>query len=97
MSATLDDKTVAKIFELGKEIKDLSCKVDELSNLLAYQPDTFTISILEQETKKSRHTLRSHLLNNYEPEKDFYIKSGKIMMNGKTFVAIRKYYDNKSK
>lgn len=97
MSATIDDIVVAKIFELSNQVMELSVKVDNLSTLLDYQPDRFPLSTLVEETAKSRQTIRSHLLNNYEPDKDFYAKGGKIFVNGKTFVSIKEYYANKSK
>ncbi len=97
MSATIDDKVVEKIFELSKQVLQLTKKVDNLSVLLDYQPDKFPLSSLVQETGKTRQTIRSHLLNNFEPDKDFNNDGGKIFVSGKTFVSIKEYYANKSK
>lgn len=85
------------ILRLTNQVESLTYTVESLVDIIKKQPEFLPISTLVSHTKKTRQTIRNHLINNYEPEVDFKIQNGKILIASKVFVAIREYYDNKNK
>ena len=76
-----------------QEIKKSLHNIENTISLLI--PNSFSISSISQISGKSRQTIRQHLINNYEPEVDFYKKSSKIFMSTKTALnVLRKYNES---
>lgn len=93
MSSVIEDR----VFDLTLQVQELTMIIKDLKNQFSNQPDSYPISALVAETNRRRQTIRRHIIKNYESDKDFYFKNGKIFVDGKTFVSIKEYYANKSK
>lgn len=64
-------------------------KLEKLESLI---PDEFSLSDLSNMCRKSNNTVRAYLVANYEPEKDFYKKGGKIWVGKEIAFDVRKHY-----
>lgn len=58
-------------------------------------PTKVSISYLAESTSKSRQTIRQYLLNNFEPEVDFWNEGGKTFVNKEVAITILQRYNNK--
>lgn len=82
---------------LYNKIETLSNTIQSLENKICKMPSFLPLSLLIKEVGKSRQTVRSYLLNNYEPDVDFKVENGNIMIASNVFVSLKEKYDNKTK
>lgn len=64
-------------------------KIEKLEFLI---PSEFSLSDLANSCNKENNTVRKYILANYEPEKDFYKKGGKIYVGKEVAFDVRKHY-----
>lgn len=73
--------------------RDILLKIlRKIENLEMLIPNEVSLSDLSNSCSKSNNTVRKYLLSNYEPEKDFYKKGGKIFVGKEIAFDIRKHY-----
>ena len=68
------------------ELKGMISKQIGLLQMLI--PKHATVSFLVESTGKSRQSIRQFLINNFEPEEDFWTKGGKMYVSQDTAVTI---------
>ncbi len=68
------------------ELKGIMLDVSKRMDL--FFPDKLSLSSLVATTGKTRQAIREFLINNYEPEVDFWKEGGKIFVSQKTAIAI---------
>jgi len=68
------------------ELKNMLGKLSTMISMLI--PQKVSVSYLAETTNKSRQSIRQYLINNFEPEKDFWNKGGKIYVNRNTAISI---------
>lgn len=68
------------------EIKSMLCELTNMVKMLI--PQKATISYLSSITGRSRQSIRQFLINNFEPEVDFWISNGKIYVSQKVAITI---------
>lgn len=103
MSANINTEEILKnqklmdehIQEQSVQIKQLTGLVQSLLNIVEIQPKQINLAVLVNETGKCRQTIRAHLLSKYEPEKDFYIKNGSILIDSNIVPLIKEHYAKK--
>ena len=76
-----------KIVNQLLEIKQLLKEQQSFINLLL--PKKVSISYLVDKTGKSRQSIREYLINNFEPEEDFWKEGAKIYMSRETAITIQ--------
>lgn len=64
----------------------------KLENLEFLIPSEVSLSDLANSCKKENNTVRKYIIANYEPEKDFYKKGGKIFVGKEVAFDVRKHY-----
>lgn len=78
------------------EIKTLLLEQREYLEIIKFLiPENFEISYVANKTKLSRQAIRQRLINNYEPEVDFWKKGAKIYMSQKVALQIINMRSNK--
>jgi len=75
------------------EIKNLILEQNTMLQMLI--PHNVPLSQICDLTNKSRQTVRDYLINNFEPEVDFYKKNGRIIIRRNAAVAIVRRYNAK--
>ena len=50
-------------------------------------PTKVSVSYLAESTDKSRQSIRQYLINNFEPDKDFWIEGGKIFVSKQVAIS----------
>lgn len=73
------------LYELNNNIK----------KLIPQQLKYISLSALSNEIGKSNQTIKYHLINNYEPDKDFKKTNGKIYIDIRIIPLIKEYYARK--
>ena len=68
------------------EIKSMFCELTNMVKMLI--PQKATISYLSETTGKSRQSIRQLLINNFEPEVDYWHKGGKIFVSQRVAITI---------
>lgn len=68
------------------ELKNMLCQMVTMINMLI--PQKVSVSYLAESTDKSRQSIRQFLLNNFEPEKDFWNEGGKTYVSKETAISI---------
>lgn len=68
------------------EIKSMLCELTDMVKMLI--PQKTTVSYLSNITGRSRQSIRQFLINNFEPEVDFWISNGKIYVSQKVAITI---------
>ena len=68
------------------EIKSMLCELTNMVKMLITQKST--ISYLSDLTGKSRQSIRQLLINNFEPEVDYWNKGGKIFVSQRVAITI---------
>lgn len=63
--------------------------------LISEKPKYTSLSSLSFELNKSNQTIKYHLLTNFEPEKDFMKRNGKIYVDSQIVPQIRRHYEKK--
>lgn len=66
--------------------------LNELENLKFLIPSEISLSDLANSCNKGNNTVRKFIIANYEPEKDFYKKGGKIFVGKEVAFDVRKHY-----
>jgi hypothetical protein len=66
--------------------------LNELENLKFLIPSEVSLSDLANSCNKENNTVRKYIIANYEPEKDFYKKGGKIFVGKEVAFDVRKHY-----
>ena len=69
------------------EIKQILLQQQSFINLLL--PKKVSISYLVDKTGKTRQSIREYLINNFEPEEDFWKEGAKIYMSRETAIIIQ--------
>jgi len=85
----LFDTQNSLIQEQNNLIKDLTLSV---KSLIEISPDFIPLARICEEIGKSNQTLSYHLTSNYEPEKDFKKKNGKIIVDSRIALLIKEHY-----
>jgi len=75
------------------EIKNLILEQNTMLQMVI--PPIVPLSQICHLTGKSRQTVRDYLINNFEPEADFYKKNGRIIIRRNAAVAIVRRYNAK--
>lgn len=75
------------------EIKENLTKLAIMINMLI--PAKFSVSFLSENTGKSRQTIHQYLVNNFEPDKNFWREGGKVFVDRQTAMSILSKYNNK--
>ncbi|EFU68684.1 conserved hypothetical protein [Aliarcobacter butzleri JV22] len=68
------------------ELKQLLSELKNMIRILV--PQTASISYLSDLTGKSRQSIRQLLINNFEPEVDYWNKGGKIFVSQRVAIII---------
>jgi len=68
------------------ELKNMLGQLATMINMLI--PQKVSVSYLAESTSRSRQSVRQYLLNNFEPDKDFWNEGGKTYVNKETAVSI---------
>ncbi|MDD2290690.1 MAG: hypothetical protein PHV52_00290 [Aliarcobacter sp.] len=66
--------------------------LNKLNNLELLIPSEVSLSDLANSCNKENNTVRKYIIANYEPEKDFYKKGGKIFVGKEVAFDVRKHY-----
>jgi hypothetical protein len=66
--------------------------LNKLQNLEFLIPSEVSLSDLANSCNKENNTVRKYIIANYEPEKDFYKKGGKIFVGKEVAFDVRKHY-----
>lgn len=87
-----NNKIEELLYEQNTLLKELA---NNIANLIDYTPSFVSLSIIAKELNKSNQTLRYHVTSHYEPQVDYKIQSGKIMINNRVLPLIRRHYEKK--
>ncbi|MFW3427382.1 hypothetical protein [Aliarcobacter butzleri] len=68
------------------EIKGMLSELKRMIKMLI--PKKASVSYLSETTGKSRQSIRQFLINNFEPEVDYYIDGGKMYASQKAAITI---------
>ena len=68
------------------EIKGMLSELKRMIKMLI--PQKASVSYLAETTGKSRQSIRQFLINNFEPEVDYYIDGGKMYATQKAAITI---------
>jgi hypothetical protein len=68
------------------ELKNMLSQLATMLNLLI--PKKVSVSYLAESTGKSRQSVHKYLMNNFEPEIDFWREGGKTYVNKDTAISI---------
>ena len=76
------------------EVKRLLTQMATMLNMII--PPKVSVSYIAESTCKSRESIRQYLLNNFQPEKDFWKEGGKIFVNKEVAITLLSKYNNKN-
>lgn len=76
------------------ELKKMLTQVATMLNMII--PPKVSVSYIAESTCKSRESIRQYLLNNFQPEKDFWKEGGKIFVNKEVAITLLSKYNNKN-
>ncbi|MDD5400821.1 MAG: hypothetical protein PHQ93_06525 [Sulfurimonas sp.] len=76
-----------KIVNQLLEIKQILLKQQSFIDLLL--PKKISVSYLVEKTGKSRQSIREYLINNFEPEEDFWKEGARIYVSRETAITIQ--------
>ncbi len=68
------------------ELKGMLSELKRMIKMLI--PQKASVSYLSETTGKSRQSIRQFLINNFEPEVDYYIDGGKMYTSQKAAITI---------
>lgn len=68
------------------EIKRMLSEVKDMVQMLI--PKKASVSFLCDATGKSRQSIRNFLINNFEPEEDYWVEGGKMYASQKAVITI---------
>lgn len=72
----------SEYFEIKGMLSDLTYMVKMLI------PQKASVSYLSETTGKSRQSIRQFLINNFQPEEDYYLDGGKMYASQKAAITI---------
>lgn len=72
----------SEYFEIKGMLSDLTYMVKMLI------PQKASVSYLSETTGKSRQAIRQFLINNFEPEEDYWVDGGKMYVSRKAAIII---------
>ncbi|AXX86498.1 hypothetical protein AMRN_0744 [Malaciobacter marinus] len=67
-------------------LKSLVLELKEMISLMI--PQKASVSYLSETTGKSRQSIRQFLINNFEPEVDYWVDGGKMFASQKAVITI---------
>lgn len=71
------------------EYLELKSMLSEMKRMIAMlTPKSASISYLSESTGKSRQSIRQFLINNFEPEVDYWVTGGKMFASQKAVITI---------
>ena len=76
------------------ELKRMLTQVATMLNMII--PPKISVSYIAESTCKSRESVRQYLLNNFQPEKDFWKEGGKIFVSKEVAITLLSKYNNKN-
>ena len=76
------------------EVKRLLTQMATMLNMII--PPKISVSYIAESTCKSRESVRQYLLNNFQPEKDFWKEGGKIFVSKEVAITLLSKYNNKN-
>lgn len=68
------------------ELKGMLSELTQMMKMLI--PKKATISYLSETTGKSRQSIRQFLINNFEPEVDYWLEGGKMFASQRAVITI---------
>lgn len=68
------------------EVKRMLSQLSTMITMLI--PAKVSVSYIAESTNKSRQSVRQYLINNFEPDKDFWNDGGKTYVNRDTAIAM---------
>lgn len=68
------------------ELKQILLELKSMIKIII--PQKASVSYLSESTGKSRQSIRQFLINNFEPEVDYWIKGGKMYASQKAAITI---------
>lgn len=68
------------------ELKNMLGQLATMLNMLI--PQKVSVSYLSESTSKSRQSIRQFLINNFEPDKDFWNEGGKTYVSKNAAISI---------
>jgi len=68
------------------ELKSMLSELRHMVQMLI--PQKATVSYLSETTGKSRQSIRQFLINNFEPEEDYWLDGGKMFASQKAVITI---------
>ena len=74
------------------EIKNYLTQLATMLEMLI--PRKVSVSYLAESTGKSRQSIHQYLMNNFEPEKDFWREGGKVFVSKDTAISIMQRANN---
>lgn len=74
------------------EIKSYLTQLATMLNMLI--PAKVSVSYLAESTGKSRQSVHQYLMNNFEPEKDFWKEGGKVYVSKEAAISILQRANN---
>jgi hypothetical protein len=75
------------------EIKNMLGKLVTMIDMLI--PKKVSVSYIAENTCKSRQSVRQYLINNFNPEQDFWKEGGKLYVNRDTALIMLQRSNNK--
>jgi len=75
------------------EVKGMLSQLVTMIHMLI--PQKVSVSYLAESTNKTRQSVRKFLINNFEPEKDYWNEGGKIFVSQQTAITILSRKDYK--
>jgi hypothetical protein len=74
------------------EMKKILGQLVTMINMII--PTKVSVSYLAESTNRSRQSVRQYLINNFEPEKDFWNEGGKIYVSKDAAISILQRANN---
>lgn len=68
------------------ELKGMLSELKRMVKMLI--PQKASVSYLSETTGKSRQSIRQFLINNFEPEEDYYLDGGKMFVSQRAAITI---------
>jgi len=75
------------------EMKQLLSQIVSMVNMLI--PEKVSVSYLAESTNKKRQSIHQYLINNFEPEKDFWNEGGKTYVSKNAAISILQRSNNR--
>ena len=84
-----------KDFTMSNEYLEIKNYLTQLATMLEMLiPRKVSVSYLAESTEKSRQSIHQYLMNNFEPEKDFWKEGGKTYVSKDAAISIMQRANN---